>query len=127
MYQLVNIYIYVKMHGATIKTMDSMYGKTIQNTFEEDVLQYYLCICKHSDKIYTLCFNNHDCYVLHVLFSKHNWTEHCGQVFCTAASYPGRPTFECWHETQTNGILPKVRLLLLPSVSFPNPTNNLII
>ena len=28
---------------------------------------------------------------------------------------------------QTNGILPKVRLVLLPSVSFPNPTNNPII
>jgi hypothetical protein len=75
--------------------------------------------CKHSNKICTLRFNNLGCCVLHVLFSKH-----CSQVFCTATSYPGHPTFKCWHETQTNGILPKVRLLLLPSVSFPNSSNN---
>ena len=46
--------------------MDSMVWKTIKNRSEEGVLQYYLHICEHSDKIYILCFNNHVCCVLHV-------------------------------------------------------------
>ena len=58
---------------SAVNEHNGQYGmeKTIQNTSEEGVLQYYLHICKHSDKIYTLCFNNLGCCVLCVLFSKH--------------------------------------------------------
>jgi hypothetical protein len=89
-----------------MNTMNSVVCKTIQNTSEEGVHQYYLHICKRSDKIYTLSFNNHDCSILHVSFSKCKWPKHYGLVFCTATSYPGCPTFECWHETQTPLCIP---------------------